>query len=92
MAYESRVKSVLLTVMILSQERAMAVKKIVLTDNRKEPPVNIGAITFDKDSNGRLRIRGMLPKGMSQEAVDTVCSELYIGMKQGSVGHFTWTE
>ena len=70
----------------------MAVKRIVLTDNRKVPPVNLDAITFDKDGNGRLRVRGLLPPGVSQETLDTVCSEVYIGMKQGNVGHFSWTE
>lgn len=70
----------------------MALKKIVITDNRKVPPQDIGSVTFDKDSNGRLKLRGTLPKGMSQEAVDTLCSEMYIGMKNGNVGHFSWTE
>ncbi len=70
----------------------MGVKKIVIADNRTEPPIPLGDLTLDIDSNGRLKMRGPLPKGMSQDMADSVCSTIYIGVKTGSVGPFTWSQ
>jgi len=70
----------------------MATKRIAITDNTKVPPKELGAVVFDSDVNGRLTLREPLPKGLSQKVVDSICLSMYIGMKNGTEGNYTWTE
>lgn len=70
----------------------MATKRITITDNTKVPPRSLGAVVFDKDSNGRLTLRENLATGIAQNVIDSICIAVYIGKKQGSEGSYSWTE
>ena len=70
----------------------MATKRIEITDNSTDPPKSLGTVVFNKDSNGRLTIKEHLPKGISQSLIDSICIAVYIGMKNGTEGNYTWTE
>lgn len=68
----------------------MAIKKISLVDKSKEPPKDAMILTYNQDSNGRLKLRGSPPRGVTLDMVETIGSEVYIGMKGGTVGPYSW--
>jgi hypothetical protein len=68
----------------------MAIKKIEITDTSKEPAPPAVTLTFDTDANGRLKLRGTPPRGMSMEMAETICTQVYIGVNRGQVGQFVW--
>ena len=47
-------------------------------------------MTFDKDANGRLKLRGLRPRGISQELVDTIGRDVYLGIEKGESGKLAW--
>jgi hypothetical protein len=70
----------------------MAIKKISLVDKSKESPKDALILTYDQDSNGRLKLRGVPPRGITQSMVETIGSDVYIGLKGGTVGQYSWNE
>jgi hypothetical protein len=69
----------------------MAVKTIAVVDNNCTPPKDMCKMTFDKDANGRLKLRGLRPRGISQELVDTICRDVFLGIEKGDTGKLVWT-
>lgn len=69
----------------------MASKRIAITDNTTIPPKSLGEVVFNQDSNGRLTLQTRSPKGVPQNVIDSICRSVYIGMKNGNEGNFTWT-
>lgn len=69
----------------------MAVKTIAVVDNGSTPPKDFCKITFNMDANGRLKLRGVRPRGISQEMVETIGRDVYLGIEKGENGKLAWT-